>query len=354
MASNKEQKQFDAINARLDAIDQTLLIRPKARSRWRIGYEWVINHKGTSSILAVILCLVGVFGGGYFKHWLDHKDDNWNRSVDDRILKVLSLPGGVNETLSSVKQTTTSTDATLKALSPFIQDVIRHQFESASKLPAAALQGRLPAIRNLLAVAKNQDLKIEPGITDSLSEKLLQVQPSATDFWQTAGDLISYRSFNAMSWNPSANLPNCVDFPPAITNQSVSFFLGGKPHKLQVSLATYRDCRITLDSPVDGEKLQSLLLGGVAKMMFYRCIVVYRGGPIKVALVWDNRVLDSVPGKNGGAVSISASGRTLSFTDCLFDFSIQQQTPPADVQQLTKSVLSQNPATINLPLAGHS
>jgi len=218
-----KKEQIDDICARLDKIEQELGMRPKPPSWWRARYEWVIAHKGTSLILAVVLCIVGIFGGGYFKYWLDHRSDPLN----DRIEKVLSAPGGIKGTLSSVQLTVTATDATLKALSPFIQDVIRHQFESVSKLSAAELQGRLPAIRNLLAIAKNQDVKIKPEIPAGLGVKLLQVQPSAPDFWPLAGDLISYRSFNTVAWTHSASLPNCVDLPPVITTQAVSFMLGG-------------------------------------------------------------------------------------------------------------------------------
>jgi hypothetical protein len=81
-------------------------------------------------------------------------------------------------------------------------------------------------------------------------------------------------------------------------------------------------------------------------------VVIYRGGPVKVTLAWNNHVVDSIPNPNGATFTVS--GNTLLFNDCLFDFSIQQSSPPADVQWLTKLVLSQNTPTITLPLAGHS
>jgi len=71
-------------------------ISTKAKPLWRKLYEQAINHKGTSLILAIILCCVGIYG----KYWLDHKDDSFNAAVDGRIDKVLSAKGGVKDTLA--------------------------------------------------------------------------------------------------------------------------------------------------------------------------------------------------------------------------------------------------------------
>ena len=321
-------------------------MRPKPPNWWRARYQWAIAHKGTSLILAVMLCFVG----GYFKYWLDHRYDY----IDTRVEKVLSAPDGVKATLSKLEQSTAAADATLKTLSPFIQDVIRHQFESASKLSAVELQQRLPAIKDLLAIAKDQNVKVEPELPARLGEKLLHVHADAPDYWSVAGDLISYRSFNQVAWTRSENPPDCADLPPVITTENLSFMLDGRPQKLQAKLGEYRECRITLDSPRDAERLNSTLFGGVSTLAFYRCLIVYRGGPINITLAWNNHVVDSIPTSNGKATTMSVTGNSLLFSDCLFDFSIQQASPPEDVEWFTKLVLSQNAPAITLPLAGHS
>lgn len=69
---------------------------------WRRLYERAINHKGTSLFLAVALCAVSVIGGGYFKYWLDHRNDGWNTAVDGRIDAVLSAKGGVSTQLNTM------------------------------------------------------------------------------------------------------------------------------------------------------------------------------------------------------------------------------------------------------------
>jgi hypothetical protein len=346
MATNKEL--FEEINDRLHTVETKLKLRTK--SSW-LGerYEWAVNHKGTSLILAVILCGLGIFGGGYFKYWLDHKNDAANRAIDERINSVLGVPGGIKETLSKVEQTTSATDTTLRALSPFIQDVIRHQFESASKLSTKALQERLPAMQDLVTVAKNQGVKVPADVTENLSKKLLQIDPTSSDLWQAAGALISYRSFNTTSWALPPGFPNCTDLVPVTQGLVQSGTAGGEPIKVEAKLAFYKDCRVTLDSPVDGRKLNELLTVGYASITFIRCLVVYRGDPVAVILRWENHVVDRETNEKGGGLSMTTSGNTLYFTDCLFDFSIEQRSPPQSVQQLARTVLSQTGTTIQLP-----
>jgi hypothetical protein len=344
LPTNKER--LDGIETRLGQIEVTLGLRPPTPKKGLVAqkYEWAINHKGTSIFLAIILCGVSIFG----KYWLDHKNEWWNHDVDDRVSQAINAKGGIKETLARI-------DTTLATLQPFIQDVIHHQFESASKLPSAALRQRLPALKHLLSIAKDQEVKIDPTIVNRMSKKLAGI-PSRLpgfwtpalplDYWQTVANLVSYRSFNAMSWSPQATFPKCTDSDPETTAINANFTTEGKPSQLTTKLGTYRSCRITLDSPEDATRLNSLLLGGIAGITFYRCLVVYRGGPIKLILAWDHRVVASAE-KVG---TLTASGNTISFVDCLFDFSIQE-LPTPQTQQLTEFLLSQNSPTINLPLA---
>ena len=339
---------------RIDKIEAQLRIKPidaPEETQWlQTAWMWITTNKVVSGFLALLLALIGA----WFSYWLNHKDEVFNRAVDYRIDQILKSPGGVSQTLSKIQETTTSTDSSLRTLTPFIQDLVKHQFENTSKLSAATFQKRLPAIRDLLAVAKDQKVKVEPTVTAALGKQLLKVPSGSNDFWAVAGDFISYRSFITVSWAPSENLPNCTDSQPTITTVTQPFTLEGQPHELRHNLGEYRNCRVTLDSPTDGERLRSLLFGSVPNLFFYRCVVVYRGGPVKIPLAWNNRVIDSVTDKKGPAASLSESGNTLTFNDCVFEFSLPQSPPASEGQQLTKSVLSQDTPTIVLPLAKHS
>src|SRR3984885_8750816 len=59
-------------------------------------WNWIVSHKG----LSIFLCLASIFGGSYFKYWLDHRSDSFNAAVDTRIKTVLDAPGGVSAKLT--------------------------------------------------------------------------------------------------------------------------------------------------------------------------------------------------------------------------------------------------------------
>jgi hypothetical protein len=342
MATNKGQLQ--AIDVRLNAIEEVLKISPQPMDWWKSRYDWFINHKGTSLILAIILCLVGVFGGGYFKYSLDHKNDDWNRAVDDRIDKTLSTKGGIKETLASVQQTVASTDNTLKTLAPFIQDVIRHQFESVSSLPTASLKQRLPAVRHLVSVARDQAIQVSPASVNRLTENLLAIQPRPAEFWAVSADLLSYRSLNDETRQLlTMNLPDCADSSP--TPNTV---IEADPHKFTVKFGSYENCRFTLDSEQDDQRINAFLNNTTPHITFKHCLIVYRGGAINLIIGWNNR-LTVITGTHGQQpLVVPISGTTFSFQDCLFTFSIPD-IPPPNAQKITMTLLAQNGGLLTLP-----
>jgi len=304
--------------------------------------------------LAVVGALGALAGIG---NWvLNHErrtEETWNRAVDLRVAEVLKSQG-VNDALSKLQQTSTETNTVLKTLEPFIQDIVRHEFESASRMPPREIGLKLSAVRDLLAVARNQQIKVDPAITTALSKHLLDVPPNATYFWQVAGELISYRSINSApsisALSSNTRLGNCTDLEPNITTQTISFIdEKGHPFAMKHNIGVYNNCQIELDSPTDGDRLNSFLARDIPTIVFTHCVVIYRGGPLKLILNWEHHVIDSVQvGK--GAATLSVSGNSLTFNDCLFDFSVPQSSPSAEVQQLTKLVLSQSGARVELPL----
>ncbi len=348
--SNKER--LDAIDSRLDRIDTALGLKPPKPKSAFVQFRddpWqkIKAHKTTIiPIVAIAVGLGGWFVNGWFRNYLDHRYD----FVDGMIANNLSKPGGIKETLGNVQDTTTRIESSLETLKPFIHDVILRQFENASKLPIATFQQRLPALKDLLSVAKNQKVKIDPKIVNQMGGKLTELPTRPTDYWQAAANLVSYRSFNTTSWTPQANLLNCTDTAPETATITAPLTSAAGKLELKASMGEYRNCRITLDSPQDGKHLNSLLAGGMASITFYRCVVVYRGGPIALILAWDNHVLDSAAGgKKEASATMSTSGNTVRFMDCIFDFSVQP-FPSPQVQRLTEFLLAQNTPNINLPL----
>lgn len=230
-------------------------------------------------------------------------------------------------------------------------DLGKLALSTTAALPLADFRANLSDLRFSMANARKQDLKIPSKIIDDLQTKLTSVDTDAPTFWPAAAEFISYRSINRTPWVPPGILPNCTDSKPRTETLSQGLEVWGQQRKLEVKLGEYRDCRLTLDSPVDGERLDSLLVGDVPVIGFYHCFIVYRGGPIKLALAWNHRVVSSVSDNKGNSITLSATGSALKFADCVFEFSIEQSVPSMQAQQLTRLILSQKATTIEIPLA---
>jgi hypothetical protein len=302
-------------------------------------YRSAINHKGTSIIVAAVLCIVTLYG----ENWIAHKDDRFNASVDGRINNVLQSPNGVLDRLNEVQKTTNQTNAALQTLQPFIHDVINHQFENVSKLSPQALGERLPAVKNLLAVAREQDVKVEPIITQNLSAKLLKINAGSNGYWPTAAEFLNYRS---QTVNPnqrilSSNLPNCTR-----QNPEHSMILGSTdPHTLIIDPAAYTNCRVVLDSEEDERKINEII-EAQGFLAFYNCLVEYHGGAVQLASSWNPQGKSyTLVDRNGKVISdlhiLKAEGPLLRFEDCLFSFSVHD-TPPSNGQFLTRTLLAQD------------
>jgi len=198
---------LDDHDLRLAQIESALNLKPPEPGKGFLKekWDWIINHKGTSIVLSIVLCAVGLFG----KYWLDHKNDRWNHDVDERVRSVLNEKDGVNETLHSVEQTVNRSDEKLQTLEPFIRDVVTHQFETAAKLPTGALIQRIPALKNLVAVARNQSVTLDPNIVAEAGTKLVDASRQKADVWSVVLQLIGYKSFN----NNFSLLPDTTDVP---------------------------------------------------------------------------------------------------------------------------------------------
>jgi hypothetical protein len=192
-----DSNKFDRINQRLDSIEARIgsleKQAPGKPSGISKAFQWGVHHKGQSAIYALVLCLLSIFGGSPFSHWLDHREDSLNESIDRR----LERPDGVNASLKRIEQKEDVTNATLVALQPFIQDLVRHQMDSVSKLSPEVLERNLPAVTNVLQVARSENVQIHPDLSDSLRKNFLQVPQDAAGYWPAAAELVSYRSTEA-------------------------------------------------------------------------------------------------------------------------------------------------------------
>ncbi|MGA2876471.1 MAG: hypothetical protein ABSE82_13145, partial [Nitrososphaerales archaeon] len=206
--------RLDDHDDRLGRVEAALRLKPEEskktfRTTFKEKYEWVINHKGTSGLLAIALFVS--------TYWLNHRSEWWNHDVDERTRTVMNEKGGISETLHNVQETVNRTQAKLETLEPFIHDVIQHQFDTAAKLPREALQARLPAIQRLTAVAKDQGVRANVPALDALGRTLSTVDNKTEGFWPTAAEFINYRSESINDDVKSLlrnDLPSCADHDP--------------------------------------------------------------------------------------------------------------------------------------------
>jgi hypothetical protein len=226
------QQRFTGLEDRLDRIEGALALRPPdppPLPLYRRLWRRVLEHKA----LSIVLCVFSVVAGGLFTHWLDHRNDGFNDAVDKRIGSALNAPGGIAQTLRDVNTTTQRTDATLQALKPFIQDIVTRQFENAAELSPQALVTTLPAVNNLLAIAKDQQVKVDPGLITKLGRELVAASGQHPAAWNAAIASIDYKS-------SISDVPGAIDKPDILEN--LKFHLhapsGTKPPSIFYSVGT--------------------------------------------------------------------------------------------------------------------
>jgi len=143
-------------------------------------------------------------------------------------------------------------NGTLKAWSPLITPQV---FNKSLVLPPSQFKKALSELKAVVANARKQDVRVPSQIIRGLQTKLLGTTRSAPDFWPTAAEFVSYRSFNGASPETqqlgSANVPNCADSPPS----RMKITAVPDSHTIKMSTGVYENCRITLDSAQDDDRI---------------------------------------------------------------------------------------------------
>jgi hypothetical protein len=351
MPTNKEL--LEDHEKRIKQVEGELHLRPAEpkKTLWERKQEWVRSNPGISILLPIALACMTIFGG----YWLNHRKEWWNEDVDRRVQIVMDKPGGIKETLANIQTTVNKTETTLNTLAPFINELINHQFESASKLPTKTLQERLPALQHLFAVARDQEVKVDTKILNSLTQKLTEVNTNANGFWPATAEFISYRSA-VVSSPVGANLRNCSDQEPKparVVDVQQGAAAGGL-NQIHFSMNEYDNCKFTLDSPKDDNKVNSLIASVAPFLSFHHCLIVYRGGQVNLILAVQNvpyKVTYRDPGtrESSGSETTFFTGATLRFQDCIFDFSTLAP-PPQKGQEVTKILLAQSASLADIKL----
>jgi len=202
-------------------------------------------------------------------------------------------------------------------------------------LPPADFRAAVPDVGSYIAAARKHNVRVPPGVVDTLSKQLEATATNATDFWPTVAELINYRS--ALNHEDMINLarpmPRCVDTRPSPATTARAIEQADKdlpqPQFVPLNPGHYDNCSIQLDSSEETTKLVNQTRGlpplsGVP-LVFRHCFVIYNGGNIRLQVPFP-----------------------IKFDNCLWQLSVPR-IPPDSGQKITKNLLTSNPDSVTLP-----
>jgi hypothetical protein len=253
---------------------------------WR---QFRAHWKTIIPIAALAVGVSGWFVSGWFKYYLDHRYD----FIDGMITTNLGARGGIKDTLAGVQQTVTKTDATLTTLAPFINDVVQHQFESASKLPVATLQERLPAVQHLVSLARDQKIAVNSEVVRTLSRNLLTVaSTNQTHSSQIVSDQMLGYYTTLVPFSDADYIIN-----EATDKNTECLSATGASGVLMMHML-FQHCTQHLDSILGPEAVSRHVI--FHNLAFRDARIIYSGGPLKLDSVYFvNCTFELQSGKSG-------------------------------------------------------
>jgi hypothetical protein len=299
---------------------------------------WIRRHPVHSAISAVvILGAAWPIISSISSHIREDSDYALNEKIDAKLKQPIADIGIARSDISQIKGT----------LDGLIKGIVFDRFAKSARLPQEEFNRKLPDIQNLISLAKQEGVSVDPALVHQVGQKLLNVRPRLPDFWSTSAQLVSYKSSNGASQKiqelASVSLPDCTDSEP----KSAAITEVPDPHTFKFKGATYENCRVTLDSKKDDERINSLLNTRFPVLTFKNCLIVYRGGTIELILAWNQHPV-TLKVEGHPPMPTVISGNTLAFEDCLLDFTVRGIPPPIG-QEVTETLLAQNASTLKLP-----
>jgi len=271
------------------------------RDRLLGWWIWIINHKGTTVILAIVMPVL-VLAIGYY---LTNKDAAFNKAVDYRMENSPRL-AGMDKNVQDLNSNMAKVQATLATLQPFIQDLVRHEMEGHAALTPQKFELALPQLAANARVAKQEKIIIPSDTIATLQQKLLETNQNVPDYWAAASALINYHSSTVVgSFGDLTSLPACT----GIYAQQMPATPGRNPKRdggiiSQSMWFVQKDCYWVLDENTP-----------ISNMLFIHCLIIYEGGPLSL--------------------------RDVAFQNCLFDLRVQE-TPSPGGQHFGRELLASN------------
>jgi hypothetical protein len=279
-------------------------VREKKRTKW-------INR--VTPYLSLATLLLSLIGFAY----MIYRDAHAGHSNDRRF-------AAIESSLRTLTQ----------MAAPQIYQSISDSLQYASIQDAAhasqALHGVDAALQQLRNASVTPDQNKLKNSSQLLS-KLISVHPELPEVWQTASELISYRS-EPQSTTTIQNLGNCVDRPWTVLTPPPPNPL--PPGKL-LDGVMYHDCTLVIDDLpafMNGPAGRGLLLAQIKapgrvylSLILQNVHVVYRGGEILPAFL-------------------------MIFQNCTFGWDIPRTVPPSNGRHLTSGLLAADLSNFRIQL----
>jgi hypothetical protein len=219
-----------------------------------------------------------------------------------------------------------------------------------ASLSKEEFQATLPELKSSVEIARQEGVKLPSQVMLNLQRRFAEASQSAAAFWPAVSEFISYRSFNVSSAGTrelaSTRLPNCRDIP--LPPQKITKVIDQQ--HLEGSQPAWENCRVTLDSPDDAKRINTVLLTQLVRVVFKHCLVTYNGGPIGLIFYVPDSAGTTFMTESGPVVrtSLRISGQAVQFYDCLFEFSATI-VPPLSGRKMTAALLTQDATSVRLP-----
>jgi len=336
--NTEERKQVAAIAERVSTLEKVDQARPAdAQSKQPSQSDsWLKTHKwtlGRWSLLVAVLAFAYVPLQDYFELKVD-------RRIDGKL-------SPINTKLDEINSKVTSVAASLETLKPLITDLIQQQMKKTAALSQGDFRNSLPTVAHLLAAAHQERVTVEPRIIGAIQQKLVATPPDSNQFWLVSANFLNYRSFNdvpLLHLNADGSIPDCADSAP----EAMRITQVPTPNTFKFNTGTYRNCRFTLDSAKDNQRVNYFLQNGFPLITFENCLIVYRGGEIRLIVAW-NKAKKAFVIEGHAPIPVEMTGATLEFENCLLDFRFST-VPPPQGQRTTKILLAQNTSPLKLPV----
>jgi hypothetical protein len=218
----RNKDRFDSLDARATGIETRLtniettlgIAVPERKNVFVQTYEKVVNHKGTTALIALVGILASIFGSNLYRRHLEHQDRDFNTSVDGRID---TKSGPVITKLDGVTQRLATVEGKLDVLILLRAAAQPNDPNSAS------------ASSQVLQEARKNGAKLDANAVQQSGKAFIDAVSKEPATWDVALDFLNYRSFLNEPYSPDLQTKFTLAQGPKRQPSDQDFYMSVKP-----------------------------------------------------------------------------------------------------------------------------